>query len=111
MMAQQHLLGLVGARGKVARSTLVGMPSLHDGTMGALDLVQRLAPSKAQHLISFILGHQARPSRASLPRITISMSCLTPAGKTAVQIYFQEPGTLGVAHQTKTMKRSELRNI
>ena len=86
MAAQQHLFGLVGPRGKISRSALVGMPFLHRRAVRPHDVVARGATSKTQDLISFFLGHPARKAGAPRPRVVVDVRCWTPAGKAAVEV-------------------------
>ena len=88
MAAQQHLFGLVGPRGIIGRSTLVGMPALHRKPVRAHDVGPRRAASKAKYLISLFLGHLVREAGAPAPRIGVTVCCWTPAGKPAVEIRF-----------------------
>ena len=90
MAAQQHLFGLVGARGKIGRSALVGMPFLHHRPMRAHDFVARRPATKTKHLISLILGHPARKPSTALPRVSVDVLCRTPSGKAAVQVRLKE---------------------
>lgn len=88
MTTHQDVLGLVDPRRQTRRTPVVGMEFLHQGAMRPRDLIARSALLKPQNLIGFILGHRARPALTgvSAPRVALTMSCLTPAGKPAVHI-------------------------
>ena len=88
MTTHQDVLGLIDTRRQTRRTPVVGMEFLHQGAMRPRDLIARSALLKPQNLISFILGHRARPADVGLcaPRVALSISCLTPAGKPAVHI-------------------------
>ena len=88
MPTQQNVLGFVDASRKVRRSPLVGMQALHQGAVGAPDVLRARPGLKAKDLISLLLGHwPAR--RPALPRCRIALRVLTPAGRPAVKIRCQ----------------------
>ena len=86
MAAQQHFLGFVSPRGESSRATLVGMPFFHERPVRPDDLIARGAAMKAKDLIGLVLGHSARRSRALRPRVRVTVTCPTPAGKAAIEI-------------------------
>ncbi len=87
MAAKQNVLGLIDAGRKIRRPPLVGMQFLHEGTVGAADLLRARPGLNAKDLISLLFSHFAagrRPRPAARSRITLRV--LTPAGLPAVKI-------------------------
>ena len=86
--AKQNILGLIDSGGEVRRAPLVGMQFLHDGPVGARDVIGPRSGLKAKDLISLLLRHfsTARTSPALLPRCRITLRVLTPAGLPAIKI-------------------------
>ena len=85
---QKHVLGLVGASRDIRRTPVVGMDFLHQRAMRTNHVVARRSFPKAEDLIRLFFG-QARPEpavSAATPRIALRLTCLTPAGKPAIQI-------------------------
>ena len=88
MATKQNVLGFIDARRKVSGPTLVGVQPLHQGAVGAPDLLGARPGLKAKDLVSLLLRHwPAR--RPALPRCRISLRVLTPAGRPAVKIRCQ----------------------
>ena len=86
MSAQQDFSRLVDASREVRRPPLVGMEFLHQRPMRFADLVEARARLKPQDLIGFLFRHYARLRMSARPRVTISLSVFTPAGKPAIKI-------------------------
>jgi hypothetical protein len=86
--AKQNILGLIDSGRQVRRPPLVGMQFLHDGPVGARDVVGPRSGLKAKDLIGLLFRHfsAARPSAAVLPRSRITLRVFTPAGLPAVKI-------------------------
>ena len=86
MSAQQDFSRLVDASREVGRPSLVRMEFLHQGAMRFSDLVEARTRLKPQDLIGFLFRHYARLRMGARPRVTISLSVFTPAGKPAIKI-------------------------
>ena len=90
MAAKQNILGLIDASRKVRRPPLVGMQFLHEGTVGATDILRARPGLNAKDLISFLFSHFAAGRRATAaPRCRIVLRVFTPAGIPAVKIRHQ----------------------
>src|ERR1039457_4558693 len=57
MAAKQNILGLIDAGREVRRPPLVGMQFLHEGSVGATDLLGVRPGLKAKDLISLLFRH------------------------------------------------------
>src|SRR5271154_7325108 len=57
MASKQHVLGLVDAGREIRRPPLVGMQFLHEGAVGAGNLVGARSGLKAKDLISLLFRH------------------------------------------------------
>lgn len=92
MTTQEGFLGLVDAGREIRRPPVVGMQFLHERPVSARDVVPARAFPKAENFIRFLLGHSgaphARAPRPLSPRVRIALTCMTPAGKPAVEIRF-----------------------
>ena len=86
MSAQQDFSRLVHASREIRRPSLVGMELLHQGSMRFSDLVEARTRLKPQDLIGFLFRHYARMRMSARPRVAISLSVFTPAGKPAIKI-------------------------
>ena len=86
MSAQQDFYRLVYASSEVRRPSLVGMQFLDQRPMRLSDLVEARSRLKPQDLVGFIFRHYARLRMAARPRVTVSLSVFTPAGKPAIKI-------------------------
>ena len=87
MAAKKNVLGLIDAGRKIRRPPLVGMQFLHEGTVGATDVLRARPGLNAKDLIGFLFSHFAagrRPRPAA--RCRIALRVLTPAGLPAVKI-------------------------
>ena len=83
---QKDVLGLVDASGKAARTPGIRMNPLHQGSVGLTDRLLARPLLKPQDLVGLLLRHRARARRAALPRVTVTISVFTPAGRPAVEI-------------------------
>ena len=86
MSAQQDFSRLVDASREVRRPPLVGMELLHQRSMRFSDLIEARTRLKPQDLVGFLFRHYARLRMSARPRVSITMSVFTPAGKPAVKI-------------------------
>ncbi len=86
MSAQQDFSRLVDTSREVRRSPMVRMEPLHQGPMRFSDLLDARTRLKPQDLIGFFFRHYARLRMGTRPRVTISLSVFTPAGKPAIKI-------------------------
>ena len=86
MATKKDLFGFIDASRKVGRPALVGMQFLHQGAVGAPDVVGARAGLKAKDLISLLRRHWPAARRPALPRCRIGLRVLTPAGRPAVKI-------------------------
>lgn len=87
MTAYQDIAGFVDAGGQVRRPPVIGMGFLHQRPVGANYILPRGPREKAEDLIRFFLRHRAgAPVPRAAPRVSLALSCLTPAGKKAVKI-------------------------
>ena len=85
MRAKQNLFGLVHSGREVRRPPLVGMQFLHDGPVGARDLVSPRSGLKAKDLIGLLFRHFAA-GRGAAPRRRVLLRVFTPTGIPAVKI-------------------------
>ena len=88
MTADQNILGLIDASGKGRRAPLIGVELLHQIAMRPRNVFGGRSLLKPKDFVGFILGHRARPEAVGAP-VAISLSCVTPAGKPAIEIRFQ----------------------
>ena len=88
MASKQHVLGLIDAGREVRRPPLVGMQFLHEGPVGAGDVIGPRSGLKAKDLISLVLRHfsAARTDSAAVPRCRITLRVFTPTGLPAIKI-------------------------
>ena len=86
MSAQQDFSRLVYASSEIRRPSLVGMEFLDQRAMRMSDLVEARSRLKPQDLVGFIFRHYARMRMSARPRVTVSLSVFTPAGKPAIKI-------------------------
>ena len=86
MSTEQNFLGLVDSSGEIRRPALVGMELLDQRAMRLSDLVEARSRLKPQDLVGFIFRHYARLRMSARPRVSISLSVFTPAGKPAIKI-------------------------
>lgn len=92
MASQQDFLGLVDSGRKARRPPLVGMQFLHERPVRPRAMSSRLAPWRRPR-ISYASSSVMDPRRPAsfptiAPRVALALSCLTPAGKPAVEIRF-----------------------
>ncbi len=83
MPLHQNILGLIDPRGKSGRAAVIWMKLLHQRAVGADDLLGARALREAQDLEGLAARHRAA---AASPRLSLTLVCLTPAGKPAVEI-------------------------
>jgi hypothetical protein len=62
------------------------MEFLHQRPMRFSDLVDARARLKPQDLVGFLFRHYARMRMSARPRVAVSLSVFTPAGKPAIKI-------------------------
>ena len=87
-MSQQDVLGFVDLRRQGGRSAMVWMKLLHQRSVGANDFLGVRALRQAQDFIRLVARHRTA-AIAPPPRLALTLVCLTPAGKPAVEISFQ----------------------
>jgi len=88
MTVQQNILGLIDPRGESGRAAVVWMKLLHKRSVRTDNFLGGRALRQAQYLMSFVARHRAvAPSPP--PRVAVTLVCLTPAGKPAVEISFE----------------------
>lgn len=85
-LLQKDVLGLVDASGKAAGAPGIRVDALHQGPMGFADRLLARPRLKPQDIVGLLLRHRARARRAALPRVAITLSVFTPAGRPAVEI-------------------------
>lgn len=85
-LLQKDVLGLIDASGKAGASSGVRMDALHQAPMGLADRLLARPRLKPQDLVGLLLRHRARSRRATLPRVSVTISVFTPAGRPAVEI-------------------------
>lgn len=86
MSAHQDFSRLIYASGEIRRPSLIGMQLLDQRAMRMSDLVEARSRLKPQDLVGFIFRHYARLRLSARPRVSISLSVFTPAGKPAIKI-------------------------
>ena len=88
MATKQNIFGLIDPGREVRRPPLVGMQFLHEGPVGAGDLVSPRPGLKAKDLISLLLRHFSTGGSdfAILPRSCITLRVFTPGGLPAIKI-------------------------
>ncbi len=90
MAAEKNVLGFIDASRKIRRPPLVGMQFLHQGAVGAPDVLGARPRLHAKDLIGLLFRHfAAAPRRAARPRCRVTLRVLTPAGLAAVEISHQ----------------------
>ena len=85
-LLHKDVLGLVDASGKTAGAPGVRVDALHQSPVGFADRLLARPRLKPQDLVGLLLRHRARARRAALPRVAITLSVFTPAGRPAVEI-------------------------
>ena len=86
MAVQEHISGHIDAGRQPSGSPLVGMQLSEQRPMRLADLLFARAHLNPQDFVGLLLGHRGRRGRAALPRMRVTLRCLTPTGKPAVQI-------------------------
>lgn len=88
MSADQNILGLIHASSKGRGAPLVGVEFLHQVAMRPRNIFGARSLLKPKDFVGFILGHRTRSESPATP-VAISVSCVTPAGKPAIEIRFE----------------------
>ena len=84
-MSQQDVLGFVNLGRQSGRPAMVWMKLLHQRAVGANDFLGARALRQAQDLIRLVARH--RPAAiVPPPLLALTLVCLTPTGKPAVEI-------------------------
>src|ERR1700732_3186692 len=96
MRAKQSILGLVYTGGEVRRPPLIGMQFLHERAVRTPDFVPPRPRRRTKDRIAPLIRHFAARRRAALPPCRVSLRVLTPGGKPAVQIAFEQRHAFGV---------------
>ena len=86
MSVQQDVLGLIDPRSQSGRAAMVWMKLLHQRTMRADDFLGARALRQAQDFIRFVARHRVAAAASPPPRLALTLVCVTPAGKPAVEI-------------------------
>ena len=87
MTAYQDITSFVDAGREFRRPPVIGMNFLQQRPVGAHNVIARGPREKAEDLIRFFLRHRAAVvAVAAAPRVSLALSCFTPAGKPAVKI-------------------------
>ena len=86
MSAQQDFFRLIDSGGQIGRASMVGVELLHQRPIRLSDLVEARTRLKPQDLVGFLLRHYSRMRVGARPRVAITLSVFTPAGKPAVKI-------------------------
>ena len=89
MSSHQKVFSLVNPLRKKSAASDIRVDALHQATMRLADLHNGRSRLKAKDLVSLLLCHGARISRASAPRARISIKVLTPVRNAAVKIRLQ----------------------
>lgn len=88
MTADQNILGLIDTSSKGRGAPLIGVELLHQVAMRPRNVFGARSLLKPKDFVGFILGHRSRPDPAGAP-VAISVNCVTPAGKPAIEIRFK----------------------
>ena len=89
MAAKKDVLGLVHTRGKVSRSSLIGVEFFHQRAVRTPDLGLARTRLQAKDLIGLLWRHFSGTRRSALPRCRIGIRVFTPMGLPAVEISSQ----------------------
>lgn len=101
----QDLFSFIHTGRKVRRPAVVWMKLLHQFAMGARNVARRRSLSKSEYFVSLVLGNRARPAPGpGVPRVTLTVRCLTPAGKAAIEIHLKQPCAVGIVSTAKSVK-------
>ncbi len=88
MTPHQNISGLIDPRRQISRPSKIRMQFFHKHAVRTNQVLTRGTLLKPQNLISFIFGHRAI-ARRRMPRVSFTLTCCTPSGKSAVEISFQ----------------------
>jgi hypothetical protein len=86
MSPHEDVSSLVQERGQARRAPVIGMHFLHQRPVRSRDFLARSALLKTEQIISVIFRHRGRGRALFPPRVCVRIACITPAGKTAVEI-------------------------
>ena len=86
MSVQQNILGLIDPRGQSGRAAMVWMKLLHQSSVRADDFLGARAFRQAQDFIRLVARHRVAAAASPPPRLGLTLVCVTPAGKPAVEI-------------------------
>ncbi len=91
MVTQEDIFGLINASRQIRRAPMIRVEFLHQRPVSPDDRFARRTFLKSKHLISQIFGHRAAVPVVipPPPRVGVTLICMTPAGKPAVQIRFK----------------------
>lgn len=91
MATQEDVLGLIDTSRQVRRSPMVRVEFLHQRAVRLDDRLARRTLLKPKNLIGLIFGHRAGalPGTIASARVAVTLTCRTPAGKSAVEISFK----------------------
>ena len=110
MSAHQDIFGFVHPGRHRGGAAVIGVVLLHQPAMRPRDLFPARAFRKAKHMVGLMVRHAHRSprpsSRLGAPRVAVEVRCLTPAGKAAVEISFEQTGTLEIGSEAPAMARS-----
>ena len=88
MSLEQNILGQIDPRGQSGRSAMIWMKLLHQRSVRPNDFLGGRAFRQAQDFIRFVARHRAAVASPP-PRLALTLVCVTPAGKPAVEISFE----------------------
>ena len=86
MSVQEYVSSHIDAGRQPSASALVGMELPEQRPVRFTDLLFARAHLNPQDLVGFLLGHRGGRTRSALPRMRVTLRCLTPTGKPAVKI-------------------------
>lgn len=92
MATQEDVFSLIHASRQVRRSPMVRVELLHQRAMRMNDCLALSSFLKPKNFIGLFFGHRSiarATARSAAGRVSVSLCCLTPAGKPAVEISFK----------------------
>jgi hypothetical protein len=93
MTTHEDIFGFVDPGREISRPAMVRMKLLHQIAVRPRNVLARRSLFEAQNFIGLIFRNRAAAAawsdaaRIGAPRVASTVSCLTPAGKPAVQIH------------------------
>ena len=90
MTTHQDFLGLVHPGRQIGGPAMVWMKLFHEIAVRPRNVLTRGSLLQSQNFIGLVLRNRARMAtraRTVAPRVSLTISCLTPAGKSAVEIH------------------------